>query len=174
MKERFLVTALGKQQVILGYPWLEKANPKINWKKKEFSWCDDEEEQVNIYTMIREILERDVYEETSDLVISFLGREQYELTDKWISDQYQDVHISAMLNEKPVKSVPKYHGNGCRSAGKRGKVIPRSVLRSRVCAGQRAWLQPGGCALMGCRCPISDGKGWAKAQPGRAGTRLRE
>jgi len=101
MKERFLVTALGKQQVILGYPWLEKANPKINWKKKGFSWWDDEEEQVNIYTMIREILERDVYEETPDLVISFLGREQHELTDKWISDQYQDVHISAMLNEKP-------------------------------------------------------------------------
>jgi len=73
MKERFLVTALGKQQVILGYPWLEKANPKINWKKKEFSWWDDEEKQVNIYAMIREILERDVYEETSDLVISFLG-----------------------------------------------------------------------------------------------------
>jgi len=101
MKERFLVTALGKQQVILGYPWLEKANPKINWKKKEFSWWDDEEEQVNIYTMIREILERDVYEETPDLVISFLGQEQHELTDKWISDQYQDIHISTMLNEKP-------------------------------------------------------------------------
>ena len=51
--------------------------------------------------MIRELLECDVYEETSDLVISYLGREQHELTDKWISDQYQDVHISAMLNEKP-------------------------------------------------------------------------
>jgi len=72
-----------------------------------------------------------------------------------------------------VKSVPKYRGNRCRSAGKRGKV-PRSVLGSRICAGRRAWLQPGGCALMGCRCPISDGQGWAKAQPGRAGTRLRE
>jgi len=87
MKERFLVTALGKQQVILVYLWLEKANPKINWKKKEFSWWDDEEKQVNIYVMIRKILERGVYEETSDLVvISFLGWEQHELTDKWISD----------------------------------------------------------------------------------------
>jgi len=82
MKERFLVTALGKQKVILGYPWLEKANPKINWKKKEFSWWNDEEKQVNIYAMICEILKRDVYEETSDLVISFIGREQRELTDK--------------------------------------------------------------------------------------------
>ena len=59
-----------------------------------------------------------------------------------------------------VKSVPKYRGNGCRSAGKQAKVIPRSVLGSWIRAGQRAWLQPGGCALMGCRCPISDGQGW--------------
>ena len=73
-----------------------------------------------------------------------------------------------------VKSVPKYHGNGCRSAGKRDKRIPRSVLGSLICAGQRAWLQPGGCALMGCRCPISDGQGWAKAQLGRTGTRLHQ
>ena len=68
-----------------------------------------------------------------------------------------------------VKSMPKYRGNGCWSAGKRGKV-PRSVLGSWICVGRRAWLQPGGCALMGCRCPISDGQGWAKAQPGRART----
>ena len=64
--------------------------------------------------------------------------------------------------EVPRERVPK--------RGKAGQRVPRSVLGSRVCAGQRAWLQPGGCALMGCRCPISDGQGWAKAQPGRART----
>jgi len=73
-----------------------------------------------------------------------------------------------------VKSVPKYRGNRCRSAGKQDKRIPRSVLRSRIRAGQRAWLQPGGCALMGCRCPILDGQGWAKAQPGRARNRTKK
>ena len=51
-RERFLVTALGTQRIILGYPWLEKANPKINWRKKEFSWWDDDEEHVNIYTLL--------------------------------------------------------------------------------------------------------------------------
>ena len=38
MKTQFLVTALGLQRVILDYPWLVYANPKINWKKWEFSW----------------------------------------------------------------------------------------------------------------------------------------
>ena len=67
--------------------------------------------------------------------------------------------------EVPRERMPK--------RGKAGQRVPRSVLGSRVCAGQRAWLQPGGCALMGCRCPISDGQGWAKAQPGRARNRTK-
>ena len=53
---------------------------------------------------------------------------------------------------------------------KRGKAGQVDILGSQVCAGQRAWLQPRGCTLMGCRCPISGGQGWAKAQPGRART----
>ena len=32
-KERFLITGLGRQKIILGFPWLAKANPIINWKK---------------------------------------------------------------------------------------------------------------------------------------------
>jgi hypothetical protein len=33
--ERFYVTGLGKQKVILGFPWLHKYNPIIDWKKGE-------------------------------------------------------------------------------------------------------------------------------------------
>jgi len=104
-------------------------------------------------------------------------RRGIQLMDMVIHDQATDLMFeskeemrSCPRERHHVKSMPKYRGNGCRSAGKRAKVIPRSVLGSRVCAGQRAWLQPGGCALMGCQCPISEGQGWAKAQPGRAGT----
>jgi hypothetical protein len=32
-KERFLVTGLGKQKIILGFPWLKKMNPIIDWQK---------------------------------------------------------------------------------------------------------------------------------------------
>ena len=32
-KERFYVTGLGKQKVILGFPWLQKHNPTIDWKR---------------------------------------------------------------------------------------------------------------------------------------------
>jgi hypothetical protein len=37
-KERFYVTGLGKQRIILGFPWLHKYNPNINWKKGEVTF----------------------------------------------------------------------------------------------------------------------------------------
>jgi hypothetical protein len=37
-KERFYVTGLGKQRIILGFPWLHKYNPIINWKKGEITF----------------------------------------------------------------------------------------------------------------------------------------
>lgn len=32
--ERFLVTNLGSNKVILGLPWLERHNPRINWRAR--------------------------------------------------------------------------------------------------------------------------------------------
>ena len=37
-REWFHVTGLGKQKIILGFPWLNKHNPIINWKKGEIKW----------------------------------------------------------------------------------------------------------------------------------------
>ncbi|KDR74713.1 hypothetical protein GALMADRAFT_24744, partial [Galerina marginata CBS 339.88] len=31
-KELFLVTGLGKQKLIIGFPWLKKHNPIVDWK----------------------------------------------------------------------------------------------------------------------------------------------
>ena len=33
-----LVTGLGKQKIILGFPWLQKHNPIINWQTGTFEW----------------------------------------------------------------------------------------------------------------------------------------
>ena len=37
-KEQFYVTGLGKQEIILGFPWLNKYNLIIDWKKGEIKW----------------------------------------------------------------------------------------------------------------------------------------
>ena len=36
--ERLLVTGFGKQRVILGFPWLNRLNPEIDWKTGRLSW----------------------------------------------------------------------------------------------------------------------------------------
>ena len=36
--EQLMVTGLGKEQIILGFPWLTEHNPDINWKTGQFSW----------------------------------------------------------------------------------------------------------------------------------------
>ena len=37
-KTRLLVTELGRQKIILGFPWLREQNPDINGKSGEFKW----------------------------------------------------------------------------------------------------------------------------------------
>ena len=37
-KEQFLVTGLGKHRIILGFPWLKKMNPIIDWQKGTLEW----------------------------------------------------------------------------------------------------------------------------------------
>src|SRR6266508_3471682 len=81
---QFLVTALGMQKVILGYPWLVEANPKINWREQKFSWWE-ETSKVNIYEIVLEIqrqVEEDLYDLDNELVISFIQGQpgnKYEL-----------------------------------------------------------------------------------------------
>src|SRR6202522_136511 len=36
--QRLFLTGLGKQKIILGFPWLQEQNPVINWKTGEFRW----------------------------------------------------------------------------------------------------------------------------------------
>jgi hypothetical protein len=38
MDVRLLITGLGNQRIILGFPWLNEHNPDINWKTGEFTW----------------------------------------------------------------------------------------------------------------------------------------
>ena len=38
MDIQLLVTGLGNQRIILGFPWLNECNPDINWRTGEFKW----------------------------------------------------------------------------------------------------------------------------------------
>jgi len=36
-----MITGLGKQKVILGFPWLQEENPEINWKSGTLTWKEE-------------------------------------------------------------------------------------------------------------------------------------
>jgi hypothetical protein len=40
-----LVTGLGKQKIILGYPWFKQTNPNINWKECTLTWQTKQNER---------------------------------------------------------------------------------------------------------------------------------
>jgi hypothetical protein len=40
-----LVTGLGKQKIILGYPWFKQINPDINWKECTLTWQTKQDER---------------------------------------------------------------------------------------------------------------------------------
>jgi hypothetical protein len=39
------VTGLGKQKVILGFPWLRDENPNIDWRTGKIQWKNDENQE---------------------------------------------------------------------------------------------------------------------------------
>jgi hypothetical protein len=40
-----LVTGLGKQKIILGYPWFKQTNLDINWKECTLTWRTEQDER---------------------------------------------------------------------------------------------------------------------------------
>ena len=38
VKTQLLISGLGKQKIILGFPWLNENNPDIDWKTGRFNW----------------------------------------------------------------------------------------------------------------------------------------
>ncbi|EGN91498.1 hypothetical protein SERLA73DRAFT_39305, partial [Serpula lacrymans var. lacrymans S7.3] len=44
---KFLLTGLDGEDVLLGFPWLRKVNPVINWKDKELPYSDKHSIRTN-------------------------------------------------------------------------------------------------------------------------------
>jgi hypothetical protein len=45
-KTRFYITGLGKQKVILGFPWLRDENPDVDWKTGKIRWKEAERRKL--------------------------------------------------------------------------------------------------------------------------------
>ena len=59
--ERFYITGLGNQKIILGLPWLRKHNPEIDWEKGTVTWRNSEQSKdlVKLWQQKRESIRKE-------------------------------------------------------------------------------------------------------------------
>ena len=120
-KERLLVTGLGRQKIILGFPWLRETNPNIDWEKGTLEWrqpklgnnLPEKETRIRMTTTISEEEDEEEYLnstqnplDSSDLallVASIIGDTDNDL---WINAKTSmATEIQAELNSKK-KDLP--------------------------------------------------------------------
>ena len=111
--ERLLVTSLGKESIILGFPWLQHTNPKIDWKsgrmdipRPQTSIEEITDEEVAIDSL-REKLPMDhphILENPEDIsfVINYIGG---HLEFSWSDEQetWIQAHVATELAQKAGK-----------------------------------------------------------------------
>ena len=100
-----LATALDRQNIILGYTWLEDENPDIDWRKNTLIWRM--KPYRNIYAMIRptEMEEPD----EQQLVIPFIkGELTPQATEDWVELQMSHSQLfeqTKKKDERPVEEI---------------------------------------------------------------------
>ena len=78
--DRFYITGLGKQRIILGLPWLKKHNPMVNWHTGVINWQPDNFERSKAIVK-KWRLEREKKKETPKLPKPSM--EEVEDEDQW-------------------------------------------------------------------------------------------
>ena len=82
---RLFVTGLGKQKIILRFPWLNKHNPVIDWKTGDFSWRNSENGKPRLMKINRKQMDNSTWlslhkkEETTDDSTSMSKKHWWEL-----------------------------------------------------------------------------------------------
>ena len=105
-----MVTGLGKQKIILGFPWFKEMNPEINWEKGILNW----KKENKTPTTSTEVLDKEEYlnrtqnilDEDEESVISFInGNGDFESV--WIKAKTNLAMDMAIENnlKKQEKSV---------------------------------------------------------------------
>ena len=103
--ERLYVTGLGKQKIILGFPWFKENNPDIDWRTGKFSWKDE-----NISTVKRRSFKRaNLKQETSTPKTSFIEEVDEEEwkngTQNIITDTTETDNLTTFIQEIETENL---------------------------------------------------------------------
>src|ERR1700678_3400939 len=97
--QRLLLTGLGKQKIILGFPCLHKQNPQINWKTGEFKW-------PTYIPNIKRI--RQLTEERERKLLDKSKKEQEPMEITEIKAKYQGAFIEEVQDEEEPMNHTQY------------------------------------------------------------------
>ena len=96
-----LVTSLGQETVMLGYPWLKKENPNIDWEKQILEWRNWRKKDISIQLKIS------TPTENQELVISYIkGTLTDQAREDWMKTHMYHSQLFALEEEK-AKIKPK-------------------------------------------------------------------
>jgi hypothetical protein len=99
--ERFFITGLGNQKIILGLPWLQEHNPEINWKEGTLQWRT---------TMMEEVLDEEEHlnwpvNASDKVLLEYLGMEN----KLWInSKENLATKLASEANQKKRDLTPEW------------------------------------------------------------------
>ena len=88
---QLLVTGLGKQKVILGFPWFKEINPEINWKERTLTWWKENRTP----TTIAEVLDEEEYLNQTQNPFSENDEESLDLSVIDVNSKFTPIWINA-------------------------------------------------------------------------------
>ena len=97
-KERFYITGLGKQKMILGLPWLKKHNPSVDWKSGTLTWRTNEQQKLSIRRMLLGRKKWEQLEKENCLPTSPPQEEKETIMVNLIETEPDDIWINAKTN----------------------------------------------------------------------------
>ena len=90
---------LGKPHLLLGIPWLQTYNPKIDWSKQTINWCQKDCHKEELADLINTIFgEEDKYPENEDKVIFYIDASDIpDVDDEYFNKINLKTNTSQML-----------------------------------------------------------------------------
>ena len=102
------MTGLGKQKVILGFPWLKKNSPEINWQTGKLEWqMDNKPKQFFIFKWKEEKTEEQLVKDNSKSTKSSKTPSILEEIDKeeWMN---RTINVLDTTREYILESTEEY------------------------------------------------------------------
>ena len=135
-KHKFLVTGLGSQQIILGFPWLKEMNPLIDWQKGTLEWRKStsgkqpQETTIEWYTFVQSLLNKeDLKKQTNQPVAITTEKDKEEHLNRTQNPPNQkDAELGQLVSSIMENDVTWINAKGTKATEIQAEIDRKSVV----------------------------------------------